>query len=155
MTSGWDAWGQDDDWERWTARPSKAQREIVERVPPPSREGARLLAVLTGIGVVLWIAGLCLVAQRATAWDIPLGGLMPVAVAGTSPDQLEHIRGLWGMLQLTTLPVMLVLFATAAWSSRRRRARWCPAVAMALSAVGTTVGVALVLQGMQTWSLSR
>ncbi|WIB15400.1 hypothetical protein DEJ34_14885 [Curtobacterium sp. MCPF17_050] len=63
MTSGWDAWGQDDDWERWTARPSRAQREIAERVPRPSREGARLLAVLTSIGVVLWIAGLCLVAQ--------------------------------------------------------------------------------------------
>ena len=152
MTSGWDAWGQDDDWERWTARPPRVQRERVER---PSRERARTPAVLTSAAVLLWIAGLVAVAQHAHEWGVPLGGPRPSDVDGASPDQLDHVRGLWGMLQLTTLPVMAVLAAAAGWSARRRQMRWSPAVAMVLSAAGGVVGIALVMQGLHTWSLSR
>jgi ferric-dicitrate binding protein FerR (iron transport regulator) len=95
------------------------------------------------------------VAQHAHEWGVPLGGPGPADVDGASPDQIDHIRGLWGMLQLTTLPVMAVLAAAAVWSARRRRRRWSPAVAMVLSAAGGVVGVALVMQGLRTWSLSH
>lgn len=155
MTSGWDAWGQDDDWERWTARPPRAEREPVERAERPSRERARTLAVVTSVGVLLWWAGMVVVVRRAEAWGVPLGGVVPSVIDGVSPDQLDHVRGVWGMLQLTTLPVMVVLFASAAWSARRRRVRWSPAVAMVLSAAGVLVGLGLIMQGLQTWALSR
>ncbi|MDY1005230.1 hypothetical protein [Curtobacterium sp. CFBP9011] len=155
MTSGWDAWGQDDDWERWTARPPRVEREPRERVERPSRERARTLAVVTSVGVLLWCAGLLAIVERAGAWGVPLGGVAPSNIDGASPDQMDHVRAAWGMLQLTTLPVMVVLSATAAWSARRRRMRWSPAVALVLSGVGVLVGLGLVLQGIQTWALSR
>lgn len=154
MTSGWDAWGQDDDWERWTARPPRVQRGR-ERVERPSRERARTPALLTIAAVLLWFAGLVAVAQHAHEWGVSLGGPGPADINGASPDQIDHIRGLWGMLQLTTLPVMAVFAAAAVWSARRRRMRWSPAVAMVLSAAGGVVGIALVMQGLHTWSLSR
>jgi len=155
MTSGWDAWGQDDDWERWTARPPRAEREPRERVERPSRERARTLAVVTSVGVLLWCAGLLAIVERAGAWAVPLGGVAPSGIDGGSPHQVDRIRAVWGMLQLTTLPVMVVLSAVAAWSARRRRMRWSPAVALVLSGVGVLVGLGLVLQGLQTWALSR
>jgi hypothetical protein len=155
MTSGWDAWGQDDDWERWTARPLRAAREPGDRVERPSRERARTLAVVTSVGVLLWCAGLLAIVRRAEAWGVPLGGIVSSGVDGAPPDQVDHVRAAWGMLQLTTLPVMVVLSAAAAWSARPRLMRWSPAVALVLSTAGVLLGIGLVLQGIQTWSLSR
>ncbi|MBT2501668.1 hypothetical protein [Curtobacterium sp. ISL-83] len=138
----WDAWDNEDGWD---GSPLAPRREPRERLP---RRGLNWLAVATLTALLTWVTAMVLAGSYAHAVGYP-----PISfdhdLDYIAPTDLQNrVRGVWGTLEILSLPVALVAVALSGASFALRRERVTAAVALGISVAAGAVAFVIAIFGL-------
>lgn len=136
----WDAWGSEDDWDPMGRR----GRGVREQAP---RRGLNWLAVATLTALLSWVTAMVFAGLYARSIGYP-----PISfdhdldyVAAT--DLQNRVKGVWGTLEMLSLPVAVVATALSGASFALRRERVTAAVALGVSLAAMAVAGVVAIFG--------
>ena len=138
----WDAWENDD---RWTDPPLAPRRQPRERLP---RRGLNWLAIATLTALLTWVTAMVL-----AGWYAHTVGYPPISLDHDldyiAPTDLQNrVRGVWGTLEMLSLPVALVAVALSGASFALRRERVTAALALGVSVAAAAVAFFVAISGL-------
>lgn len=136
----WDAWGSEDDWDP-TARHGRGVRER------PPRKGLNWLAVATLAALPSWAVAMVFAGLYARSVGYP-----PISFDHDfdylAPTDLQNrVKGVWGTLEMLSLPVAIVATTLSGASFALRRERVTAAVALGVSVAAIAVAVLIAISG--------
>lgn len=136
----WDDWGSEEDWDP-TARHERGARER------PPRRGLNWLAVATLAALLSWAVAMVFAGLYARSVGYP-----PVSFDhdfdSLAPTDLQNqVKGVWGTLEMLSLPVAILATALSGASFALRRERVTAAIALGVSLAATAVAVLVAISG--------
>lgn len=136
----WDAWGSEDDWDPLGRR----RRGVREQAP---RRGLNWLAVATLTALLSWVIAMVFAGLYARSIGYP-----PISfdhdLDYVAPTDLENrVKGVWGTLEMLSLPVAVVATALSGASFALRRERVTAAIALGVSLAAMAVAVIVAIFG--------
>lgn len=138
----WDAWDNEDDWD---GPPLTSRREPRERLP---RRGLNWLAVATLTGLFTWVTAMVFAGLYAHSVGYPPISLDHDLDYIAPTDLQNRVRGVWGTLEMLSLPVALVALALSGASFALRRERITAAIALGISIGAVAVAFLVAIFGL-------